>query len=293
VRSFGSWTPTAAEPGHGVRLGGHTGELSGPLRGGCTRKPAARTEAASRAGVTGPDPSSAGDGTGWGSGHARVRLRAWNMVSISVAGWSLGDLPGTWWQSLRVSPPGRLRARLRGWVGEPGRPGGGSRRRPAHAAGQMLVASDLGAARVSTGTGLAVAGGRRQAQSAGPWRCRSLPARWRVAGSPWPAITARIWPCQASAEDRASFSWCGYRDPPEAASEPPGTRASRVGGATSCRAVRATMTRFLALWRCGEPVPGRRRATPRKVLSVIGRITETGHRAHRDASRGLAAVAVR
>jgi len=101
----------------------------------------------------------------------------------------------------------------------------------------MLVASDLGAARVSTGTGLAVAGGRRQAQSAGPWRCRSLPARWRVAGSPWSAITARIWPCQPSAEDRASFSWCGYRDPPEAASEPPGTRASRVGGATNCRAV--------------------------------------------------------
>jgi len=134
-------------------------------------------------------------------------------------------------------PAGSAAARLRGWVGEPGRPGGGSRRRPAHAAGQMLVASDLGAARISTGTGLAVVGGRRQAQSAGPWRCRSLPARWRVAGSPWSAITARIWPCQASAEDRASFSWCGYRDPPEAASEPPGTRASRVGGATNCRAV--------------------------------------------------------
>jgi len=61
-------------------------------RGGCTRKPWVRAEATSRAGVTGPDPSSAGDGTGWGSGNARVRLPAWNMVLISLAGLSVISL---------------------------------------------------------------------------------------------------------------------------------------------------------------------------------------------------------
>jgi len=191
-------------------------------------------------------------------------------------------------------PAGSAAARLRGWVGEPGRPGGGSRRRPAHAAGQMLVASDLGAARISTGTGLALVVRRRQAQSAGPWRCRSLPAYWRVAGSPWPAITARIWACPPLAEDRGPPSrGVATETHPKRrrslrAPEHPEWVAPRTAG--PCR---ATMTRFLALWRCGEPVLGRRRATPRKVLSVIGHITETGHRAHRDASRGLAAVAVR
>jgi len=69
-------------------------------------------------------------------------------------------------------------------------------------------------------------GGAARCRPAGAWRDHR--GRSSLLGSG---------PVRPSAEDRAYFSWCGYRDPPEAASEPPATRASQVGGATNCRAV--------------------------------------------------------